>query len=109
MKIEEYSENAYMNKANKKKLHKIFKNGCTLYYHFLPKIECFEGGIVNFRKINSISVSDFNDIYIFEGITVSPAFIKDISSRFSVYYARQGQPDFNMDILENSLTDLPIV
>lgn len=87
---------AEIQKPKKKndKLVKFFTNTETLYYHWLPKTFLFEGGIINFRKIYSITKEELLD-YEFCNIQISPYFIKDIIARFSSYYARQGQPDIN--------------
>jgi uncharacterized membrane protein YkoI len=77
-------------KSHKQKLRKNAKGDC---YHYLPETAIFCGGFINFRKIKFL---DFNPetLSITSDVQVSPYFMKDIISRFSSYYARQGQPDF---------------
>ena len=76
----------------KKKLQQVFNNNYTDYYHWLPKTDFFDGGFLNFRKLHAHEVSDFSDRFGNPTIQISSLFIKDIISRFSSYYARQGQP-----------------
>jgi len=78
---------------NKNNLMKsIWTNTDTLYYHWLPKTNLFEGGVINFRKILTIRKDELTN-YSILNIRVSPYFCRDIVSRFSSYYARQGQPE----------------
>lgn len=86
-------------------LEKLLRNSGSLKYHFLPEASCFKGGFINFQKIKSVR---YKDLYLkFERIaSVTDRFAKDIIARFSHYYSRQGQPDFNTSkILEDLLKD----
>lgn len=65
------------------------------YYHWLPETDFFDGGILNFRKLTSPNKEDFDEKFGEPTIQISPFFVKDIVSRFSSYYARQGQPDID--------------
>lgn len=87
----------------KNKLESIYRNTFSLYYHWLPKVDFFSGGIINFRRINSFSKKDLQTNYGKPIIQIAPFFCKDIVARFSSYYARQGQPDIDYDtfITEN--------
>ena len=92
------SLNGFTNKEKKKrKLQDVFKNNYTDYYHWLPETDFFEGGFLNFRKLHTLDVSAFSDKFGNPTIQVSPSFVKDIVSRFSSYYARQGQPDIDSE------------
>jgi hypothetical protein len=71
-------------------------NSLELYLHWLPGTLEFKGGFLNFRKITTITVDEYNSSYEKLFIQIAPSFIKDIISRFSSFYARQGQP--NIDI-----------
>lgn len=66
-------------------------------YHWLPEVSEYRGGLLDFTKTYSLKESDLFDEYIFLNIRVSPPYMKNILSRFSSYYARQGQPDLNVD------------
>ena len=65
------------------------------YYHWLPPTDFFQGGILNFRKLKTLNERDFDEKFGKPAIQISPSFVKDIVSRFSSYYARQGQPDID--------------
>lgn len=80
-------------------LRRTVQNSMQLYYHFLPRSDFFPGGLVNFRKINTFNLKQYNETFSDPIIQVSNHFIKDIVSRFSSYYSRQGQPDFDFDAL----------
>lgn len=67
------------------------------YYHWLPETEVFEGGILNFRKLITLDKDTFDERFGKPVIQISPSFVKDIISRFSSYYARQGQPDIDSE------------
>ena len=67
------------------------------YYHWLPETKFFEGGILNFRKLKTLDEENFEEKFGKPTIQISPSFVKDIVSRFSSYYARQGQPDIDSD------------
>lgn len=75
------------------KMQTILSNRHTLYHHWLPKTNFFPGGFINFRKLCTLSKKEFLKQFDRPHIQVSPHFVKDILSRFSSYYARQGQPD----------------
>jgi len=89
------------NKAGKLEKDKI-KNFVTnqLYrYHYLPSFKNNDGFLVDFQELTSIYPNAvFNRV-----ASISAPFIKDIISRFSNYYSRQGQPTFQQ---ESIVTDL---
>lgn len=82
---------------SKFKILKLLSNSYSLNYHFLPSSNAFQGGFIDFRKIQSVKLNELKEEYKRVG-TISSEFIKDIISRFSQYYSRQGQP--NLDINE---------
>ena len=65
------------------------------YYHWLPPTDFFQGGILNFRRLTTLEKDVFDEKFGKPAIQISPSFVKDIVSRFSSYYARQGQPDID--------------
>ena len=79
------------------KLKAVVNNNHTDYYHWLPKTDFFEGGVINFRKLKTVNEVDFDEQFETPSIQISTFFVKDIVSRFSSYYARQGQPDIDID------------
>ena len=63
--------------------------------HFLPKIDAQLGGFVDFTRVVSVEYEKIRDQYELDKVRISPCFTKNILSRFSSYYARQGQPDID--------------
>ena len=82
-------------KDKQKRIEEIIQNNRTRYYHWLPKNILFEGGFINFRKVSSYSQEDFNQKFMEPKLKVQEAFVKNILNRFSSFYGRQGQPDFD--------------
>ena len=81
-------------KRNKNSVESLVKNK-RQYRHWLPPTDFFEGGVINFRKLKTVNKADFGAQFETPSIQISPFFVKDIVSRFSSYYARQGQPDID--------------
>ena len=81
--------------SKKRKLRDVSNNNYTDYYHWVPKTDFFEGGFLNFRKLHALKQTVFNEKFGKPSIQISPFFVKDIVSRFSSYYARQGQPEID--------------
>lgn len=81
-----------LDKTKNKLMKEIWKNTDTLYYHWLPRTSLFDGGVINFRRIKTINKTELLT-YSILNVQISPCFCKDIVSRFSSYYARQGQPE----------------
>ena len=88
-----------------KLLKKAIKNNEKAYYHWLPGIASFKGGFINFRKTISLSLQELSEKYEKPQLKVQEYFVKNILNRFSVYYARQGQPDFDFDYLAKVMAD----
>jgi len=87
------------------KLRLFFCNRYSPYYHWLPETTFFAGGFLNFRKLSTMSPKECLKKFERPKVQVSSHFIKDILSRFSSYYARQGQPDIECsDIVKNILS-----
>lgn len=102
-KIVEESLDGINKQKKKKRLKSTFGNNYTKYYHWLPKTEFTEGGFMNFRKLFSISTDEYHDKFNEPKVQISSAFLKDIVSRFSAYYARQGQPDVDFSSIIETL------
>ena len=83
------------NRKKKDKLQAVFNNNHTDYYHWLPKVDFFNGGFLNFRKVKALTKDEFDENFENPSIQISPFFVKDIVARFSSFYARQGQPDID--------------
>ncbi|HYG38085.1 MAG TPA: hypothetical protein VD908_05675 [Cytophagales bacterium] len=84
--------------VNKGKISDFVKN-INYRFHYLPPYLNSNGYIIDFQKLTSI---DFEE-KITTLATISSPFIKDIISRFSNYYSRQGQPTFNQDKIVEEL------
>ena len=82
-------------RSREDKLKAVFNNNHTDYYHWLPNVDFFDGGFLNFRKLKTLKKDDFEDQFEEPLIQISPFFVKDMVSRFSSFYARQGQPDID--------------
>lgn len=86
-------------------LERLLKNNHSDYYHWLPPINGFSGGVVNFRKSTALSKAHFDEQFELPNIQISSHFVKDIVARYSSYYARQGQPDFDFKTLAEMLVN----
>lgn len=84
------------NKGKRNELKKALGNNHTLYFHCLPETNFFPLGFVNFRKVTALGEQEIQCKFLTpHEVQISPPFVKDIVSRFSSYYARQGQPDID--------------
>ena len=77
-------------------LRNALTNNHALHYHCLPEAHDLPLGFMDFRKLKSLPDRyidrQFRDT---ECVQIAPPFVKDIVSRFSSYYARQGQPEID--------------
>ncbi|MGP0585397.1 hypothetical protein [Paenibacillus timonensis] len=92
----------------RKKMDKIkdaIKNNYTDYYHWLPSNSLFNGGYINFRKVLTYSPDELTKEFTIPIIKVQEFFVKSILARFSSYYARQGQPDFDFQTEAESIME----
>ncbi len=88
---------------SKGKVRELCTNRRT-YCHWLPPTDFFQGGILNFRRLTTLDEDIFDEKFGKPTIQISPSFVKDIVSRFSSYYARQGQPDIDSEDFINRYT-----
>ena len=87
-----------LSKSQKNDLNRAYENNKSTYYHWLPRINSFEGGFLNFRKLDTVEIKQFQKRFPTNPeIHISPPFVKDIVARFSSYYARQGQPGIDIE------------
>ena len=85
-----------LSKAKQGELRNAFRNNKSTYYHWLPEVDYFPGGFLNFRKLSTLEDKAFSENFNMPPqIQIAPSFIKDVVARFSSYYARQGQPDID--------------
>lgn len=89
----------------KRCIEKAIKNNHTEYYHWLPFNSLFDGGYLNFRKVSTYSPESMDENFLKAGIRVQEYFVKSLLCRFSSYYARQGQPDFDFDAEASAIVD----
>ncbi len=64
--------------------------------HWIPPIDEFDGGLINFTKIITRKEDDIRNSFKLEQFRISLPYIKNILARFSAYYGRQGQPDLDI-------------
>ena len=107
-KINNHSTNEAKKRHIKEKIPNYIKNNASDNYHYMPSSVHFEAGCLNFRKIKSLNEQEVEEKITILPIMVSQPFMKDISSRFARYYARQGQPNIqtsasNLDRIINQL------
>lgn len=81
--------------ARKDLLSNAFRNNYVSHLHWVPQTAVFEGGFINFRKLLTLGPEECAADFEGPVVQISPSFVKDIISRFSSYYARQGQPDID--------------
>lgn len=78
--------------ANSGDRAKLKRNGYSYCYHWLPEAYGVSGGFLDFRRLKTVRWEKFDDIFNRLNARIAPSFVKDIVSRFSTFYARQGQP-----------------
>lgn len=92
-----------LGREKRNKISNVLSNSKNRY-HWIPEIKDFNGGILDFTKTISIDESGFKEeMYAILEYRISPPYMKNILSRFSSYYARQGQPDLDVDSYLNKL------
>ena len=78
--------------ANSGRQRQLRRNNDANSYHWLPKSRSLDGGYLDFQRLETIALCSLDQKYKCVGARIAPSFIKDIVSRFSGFYARQGQP-----------------
>lgn len=94
-----------MTKNEKKSISDILNNKKGML-HWLPCIKNFPGGLLNFTKIKSCSESEIENGFKIKDLRISSPYMKNILARFSSYYARQGQPDLDVDLYIDKLKSI---
>ena len=88
-------------KNNEEVVKKYIKNKKERY-HYLPSFGSrILGYLIDFQDINQINSEEL-DTYD-RVASIDEPFLKNIISRFTSYYARQGSPDLDIDIILKSL------
>lgn len=89
---------------NRKRLNGFIENK-NQRYHFIPRGSLITEGLIDFQDKITISTGDveshISNNRMKRIATISTPFLKDIISRYSNYYARQGSPDFDSDEVYN--------
>jgi hypothetical protein len=93
-------------KEKKRAIQNLISNTFSHYYHFLPQTKLVAGGVINFRKVVTAEPKTFKETFGQPIAQISAAFAKDLVARFSSYYARQGQPEFDSKVLSSKLTSV---
>lgn len=83
--------------ANRGRQTQLRRNNDSNCFHWLPKSADIGGGFVDFRRLETVAWDEFEERFQRLDARVAPSFVKDIVSRFSTFYARQGQPDISVD------------
>lgn len=84
-------------------LEKLIGNNYSPKYYFLPLSNCFDGGLIDFRKLITVNQKDLEEKYKPKASVTAP-FLKDIIAHFSFYYSRQGAPDLDKEKILSRLT-----
>ena len=78
--------------ANAGRQRKLKGNNDKHCYHWLPKSKVADGGYLDFRQLQTVPLAKLGCEFERFDTRIAPGFVKDIVSRFSAFYARQGQP-----------------
>ncbi|MFC7773538.1 hypothetical protein [Flavobacterium sp. GCM10027622] len=95
------------NNPAKRSLNNYIQNNSKQNFHFIPKSNLIEAGLIDFQDKLTIAENEVNGLVengkIVRKAAISTPFLKDIISRYSNYYARQGSPDFDKEEIYKSL------
>lgn len=79
-------------KAKPDRQTRLMRNSDKICFHWLPKCGAVKGGFLDFRRLETVPLDGFESQFERLRVRIAPSFVKDIVSRFSIFYARQGQP-----------------
>ncbi len=79
-------------KANLGRQRRLRQNNDASRYHWMPQSRSLDAGFLDFGHLETVALHACEQEYECLGPRIAPSFIKDIVSRFSAFYARQGQP-----------------
>lgn len=77
-------------------LARIVRDG-NCFEHYIPPFNNNRHAVIDFREIITVNKSDLTEDK--KETTINSVYMKNIQSRFSQYYSRQGQPDIDIDHL----------
>ena len=83
-----------MNAKDRDKVSQRIVSGQWDKYVYLPQYRGLKAAIADLQNLYTIKLDVFLNEYT-RVATISSPFLKDIQSRFSSYYGRQGQPDMD--------------
>jgi hypothetical protein len=96
-----------LSSSKKSDLSKLITNSSKPFYHYIPKHNSIDAGIIDFQDKLSVLIDEIEAKIETDEVdrfaTISMPFLKDLIERYSSYYARQGSPDFDADEIINSL------
>lgn len=78
---------------------KEYVSNSSFRFHYLPSFKGNNGFLIDFQELKTIKFNTKME----RVATISGAFSKDIISRFSLYFARQGQPTFYQNRIVDEL------
>ena len=82
-----------LNSNDRRNFRRALVNNFTLFYHCVPETGISDLGFIDFRRLKTVPESTVDALHAgSRKLQIAPPFVKDIVSRFSTYYARQGQP-----------------
>jgi CheY-like chemotaxis protein len=104
--IDEIKSITGLSNTKQKAFERIVKNNKDSY-HFIPKHNLINAGIIDFQDKLSIQIEEIEgkikSAEIDRFATISLPFLKDLIERYSSYYARQGSPDFDVEEVISSI------
>jgi len=90
--------------AKNSEVEKYIRNTKKGRYHYLPSFGSrIPGFLIDFQDINQIDPEKLTTSTYDRVASVDGPFLKDIIARFTSYYARQGSPELDMDIILKKL------
>ena len=78
--------------ADRGRQTQLRRNNDSNCFHWLPQSGGIGAGFVDFRRLETAPWEEFERSFQSLNVRIAPSFLKDIISRFSTFYARQGQP-----------------
>ena len=81
--------------ARRNKQERLRNNNDAYCFHWLPTSGIVNGGFLDFQQLQTVAMDQLEIKFEIMQARIAPTFVKDIVSRFSAFYARQGQPVIN--------------
>ncbi|MFH6616389.1 hypothetical protein QE521_08585 [Streptococcus suis] len=106
--FKEKTEVILQKKKKKRVIEDLLKNNFSNNLYWLPENSFypeFKGGFIDFRNVFPTQYDDLVSNEFELKFKLQENFVKNVLSQFSVYYGRQGQPDFNFSKLTQDIID----